>query len=175
MDRDHDGVADALTPAPTRARPARTRTGTAAWTRRPPCATSSPGTAGALPLRYQISAHGDPHIHDGSDLTAITNGFAAWAAVPGTSLQVVQEPSTTQTNASAYDGVNLVTFEDDYTFPPNVIGITPTLSALRRAAYDDHIVLPGQIVDADMILNPQVPFRTPTYNPGAGASTCRAW
>jgi YVTN family beta-propeller protein len=169
VDRDHDGVADAVDACPDSCAagqdanadgcvdPTATMRHVESWAQ------------GALPLHYRISALGDPRITDGSDFSTITNGFAAWAAVPGTNLQVVQDPPTSQTNASAYDGVNLVTFQDEYSFPPNVIGITPTLSALRRAAYDDRIVLPGQIVDADMILNPAVPFRTPSHNPSGNS------
>ena len=169
LDRDHDGVADAADACPDSCGagqdadadgcvdPTATMRHVESWDRH------------ALPLHYAISIHGDPRITDGSDFTAVHDGFAAWTAAPGTNLQVIQDLPPMQTNASAYDGVNLITFEDDYSFPPNVVALAPTLSALRRAAYDDKIVLPGQILDADLMLNPQMPFRTPSYNPGANA------
>jgi len=169
VDRDHDGVADALDACPDLCAAGQDADGDGCVDATATMRHVESWDHGDLPLHYEISSRGDPRIHDGSDLTAITNGFAAWAAVPGTALHVVPDGLVTQTNTSAYDGVNRVTFEDDYSFPSNVIGVTPTLSALRRAAYDDRIVLPGQIVDSDMLLNPQVPFRTPSYDPGAGA------
>jgi YVTN family beta-propeller protein len=169
VDRDHDGVADALDACPDSCAAGQDADGDGCVDATATMRHVESWDRDALPLHYEISAHGSPLITDNSDVAAITNGFAAWAAVPGAALQVVQDGLVAQTSTSAYDGVNLVTFEDDYSFPSNVIGVTPTLSALRRAAYDDRIVLPGQIVDSDMLLNPQVPFRTPSYDPGANA------
>ncbi|HVP15116.1 MAG TPA: Ig-like domain-containing protein, partial [Terriglobales bacterium] len=169
VDRDHDGVSDALDLCPDSCAAGQDADGDGCVDLTATMRHVESWDRSALPLHYTISVAADPRITDGSDLQAIMNGFNAWTAVPGTSLRVVLDPYATQTNASAYDGVNLVTFQDDYVFPPNVIAITPTLSALRRTTYDDKIVLPGQIVDADMIFNPQVKFRTATYNPGPGS------
>lgn len=169
VDRDHDGVADALDACPDSCAAGQDADGDGCVDATATMRHVESWDRSALPLHYVVSAQGDPRIGDGSDLTAITDGFAAWAAAPGTALQVVQDGLVTQTNTSAYDGVNLVTFEDDYAFPPNVIGVTPTLSALRRAAYDDRVVLPGQIVDSDMLFNPRIPFRTSSYDPGDGS------
>ena len=43
-----------------------------------------------------------------------------------------------------------------------MLAVTPTTSFLRRGAFDDRIVLPGEIVDGDLLFNPAVRFSTPT-------------
>ena len=57
----------------------------------------------SLPIHYRISQNGDPRISDGSDLQALRNAFATWAAVPGANVQVVEDPITPQKDASATD------------------------------------------------------------------------
>jgi YVTN family beta-propeller protein len=123
--------------------------------------------ASALPLHFRISQDGMPSVTDGSDLAAIRAAFRTWEAVPGAQLSAIEDAVTSQTVASPNDGINLITFEDNtYQFSPSVLAVTPTLSYTTRSAYDDKIVLPGQIVDADMMFNPNASFSTPTH-PGA--------
>jgi hypothetical protein len=124
--------------------------------------------ASASPIHFRLSQNGDPSITDGSDLQALRDAFAAWAAVPGANVQLVEDAVTSQTNASATDGINLLTFEDDYAFPGNVLAITPTLSFTIRSPYDDRMRLPGEIVDADIMFNPAATFRTATAGPASG-------
>jgi YVTN family beta-propeller protein len=96
-----------------------------------------------------------------AELAAIRAGFGVWLAVDGAAVPLSEVPPTSQTVATAMDGVNLVTSEDpEVEFDLGVLAITPTTSFTRRAAYGDRIVLPGQIVDADMIINPKSPFTT---------------
>jgi len=117
-----------------------------------------------VPLQYRVSMQGDPSITDGSDLTAITNAFNTWKNVPGANVLVTAQAVTTQTAASATDGINLITFQDpSFGLSPSVLAVTPTLSATRRTFYGDRVVLPGQIVDADIVFNPIASFRTPTH------------
>jgi YVTN family beta-propeller protein len=116
------------------------------------------------PIHFALSQDGDPTITDGSDLVAVRQAFATWAQVPGASLAALEDPVTAQKAASAFDGVNLVTFEDpDLVFPPGVLAITTVTTFTHQDVYNDRIVLPGQIVDADMLLNPGVIWSTGTH------------
>ncbi|MEO5989851.1 MAG: Ig-like domain-containing protein, partial [Candidatus Eisenbacteria bacterium] len=120
--------------------------------------------AGDLPVQFSVSAQGSPGITDGSDLDELTNAAAIWNNVALATPTLQSNGTTAQTNASATDGVNLITFEDqDFTFPPGVLAVTPTLSFTQQTLFGDRIVQPGQIVDADMILNPAINFRTPSH------------
>jgi YVTN family beta-propeller protein len=96
-----------------------------------------------------------------AELAAIRAGFAAWMTVDGAAVPMSELPPTAQTVASMRDGINLVTSVDpEVEFTLGALAITPTTSFTRRSAYGDRIVLPGQIVDADMIINPNSPFTT---------------
>jgi len=120
--------------------------------------------ASSLPLLYRMSAQRIPGITDFSDRNAILSAFATWRAVPGANVRVNADPDTPQITASAADGINLITFQDpSFAFSPSVLAVTPTLSATRRTYYGDQVVLPGQIVDADIVFNPTASFSTPTH------------
>lgn len=117
------------------------------------------------PIRFRITENGDPAIAGGSDLQAIRDAIAAWTSVPGAAAPLVEEPVTPQTNAAALDGINLITWDDELQFSPDILAITPTTSFVRRAAFDDAIVLPGQIVDSDLIFNTAATYRTSATGP----------
>lgn len=116
-----------------------------------------------LPVQFLYSAEGSPGITDGSDLVELANAAAIWNNVSFSEPTLLSGGPTAQTDASATDGINLITFQDpDFTFPPGVLAVTPTLSFTRQTVFGDRIVRPGQIVDADMIMNPAITFRTPS-------------
>ena len=79
VDRDHDGVADALDACPDSCAAGQDADGDgcvdATATMRHVESWDGSAPAAALP----DLGPGDPRINDGSDFTAITNGFAAWA------------------------------------------------------------------------------------------------
>ena len=130
---------------------------------------------GGKTLHFAPSADGDPRINDGSDLAEVTAGFNTWPAVQGSRLSLQSDAPTSQKNASAMDGLNLITFEDSHlSLPPNVIAVTPTLSLTRQGAYHDEIQLPGVILDADMIFNPGARFSTPSHDAGPGSFDLRS-
>jgi YVTN family beta-propeller protein len=98
---------------------------------------------------YVISQDGDPLITDGSDITAVRNGFRHWQDVTTTSLRFTGGTLTAQKTAVAGDGVNLVTFQDEeFPFPPFVLAVTA--KTLRLAPNGDD----ATIVDADVLFNP---------------------
>jgi YVTN family beta-propeller protein len=167
VDQDHDGVPDATDACISVSAAGQDANGDGCLD---PTATMhhvESWAASALPLHFRISQNGMPGVTDGSDLTAIRAAFQTWQNVPGVQLSAVEDAPTSQKIASPNDGINLITFEDDtYQFSPSVLAVTPTLSYTQRSAYGDKIVLPGQIVDADMMFNPNASFSTPTH-PGS--------
>jgi YVTN family beta-propeller protein len=129
----------------------------------------------AGPVRYALSTNGDPRITDGSDLDEVRAGFQVWEGVPGSSLDLQEEPVSSVQNSSSMDGLNLITFQDSHvSLPPSVIAVTPTTSFTRRKAYHDQTRLPGEIVDADLIFNRTSTFGTPSYNAGTGSFDLRS-
>ena len=100
-------------------------------------------------LAFRINEAGSPPIADGSDFTAIINAIQTWADVPTSSASFSYEGTTPNTNASATDGINLVTFEDDeFLFAPAVLGV-----AAKTIEFGDSPEV-AHIVDADVIFNP---------------------
>jgi len=98
---------------------------------------------------FQINQDGDPVITDGSDLTAIRNAFQNWQNVTTSKVSFTDNGTTSLTNASATDGVNLVTFRDqEFLFPPLVLAVTAKTIVFGA---DPSI---AEIVDADIIFNP---------------------
>ena len=97
---------------------------------------------GAQALTFQIAEGADPAIGDGSDVDAIEAGILEWTTVPGAAAQVTVAPAPAGLqNAAALDRTNLVTFQDpDFSFPANVVAVTPTTSFTRRQAVDDEVV-----------------------------------
>ncbi|MGH7740422.1 MAG: Ig-like domain-containing protein, partial [Candidatus Eiseniibacteriota bacterium] len=117
-----------------------------------------------LPIHVALPASEMPGFTDGSDLAALRAAMQAWRNVPGAQVQLVEDTPTSQTASSAMDGINLVTFSDSsYPFSPSVLAVTPTLSFTTRSTYLGRRVLPGEILDADLLFNPAVSFSTPTH------------
>jgi YVTN family beta-propeller protein len=119
----------------------------------------------AFPLTYVINESVAPGITDGSDTTAIKDAMNAWWL---DDLDVTLEygGTTGQEDAQAFDQVNLVTFVDpDYQFGAGVIAVGITTSFTEPAWHDNRWWRPGEMVDADMIFNPGMSFRTVTDGP----------
>jgi len=174
VDRDHDGVPDAVDGCPTVSAAGQDANGDGC-TDQGATLRHVESWSESRPLHVAISANGDPRIADGSDLTEVQAGFQAWSGVPGSSLSIQFDAPTVAHDSSPLDGVNLITFEDDhFSFPPDVVAVTPTLSFTTRGSYLDEPALPGEIVDADMIFNPAFTFSTPTHNGGPGSFDLRS-
>ncbi len=118
-------------------------------------------------LEYKIFLYGHPDISDGSDITAVQNGFDAWNAVGGTDLTAVYAGTVSDPRAKAFDGINMVTFSDpEFDFPMGVLAVGTSTSFVDPERYQEHSIRPGQIVDADIIFNPNMAFSTPTAGEG---------
>lgn len=165
VDQDFDGVADAFDACPTVCAAGQDANGDGCVD---PTATLHhvESWAGGSPIHYRIwSPSGgplaDPSAFSVAELAAVRAGFATWLAVDGATVPLIEDATTTQMNASALDGINLVTRNDpEVQFPPGVLAITPTTSFTRRTNVGDRIVLPDQIVDSDMMINPNAPWTT---------------
>jgi YVTN family beta-propeller protein len=122
-----------------------------------------------FPVAYVINEGGAPAVSDGSDFAAIQQAMEAWTAVKEVEARVRYDGTTAQTDAQSLDQVNLVTFDDpDYRFGVGVIAVELTTSFTEATEFNGRVYRPGQIVDADMIFNKAMSFRTVTDGPSEG-------
>ncbi len=168
IDRDHDGVPDCRDHCPDIPSSGQDAYGTGC-----PDATSTmrheeTWRYSELPIHWAISQSALPGVSDGSDATAVRAAFSEWQSVQGANVPTTEDARSALVHANALDGVNLVTFEDDIGFPPGVWASTPTTSFTHATEFDDRIWRPGEIVDADVILNPNVPFHTASSGTPSG-------
>ncbi len=120
-----------------------------------------------LPLGFVIHEDGAPGITDGSDFTAVEDGFMTWLTVAGAEISITYEGTTPDPNANAMDLVNTVTFSDpDFVFPSGVLAVGLSTSYLTPMVDGTTVYRPGQIIDSDMIFNPTETFQTPTMGNG---------
>jgi YVTN family beta-propeller protein len=118
---------------------------------------------GDLPFTYYINADGAPGIGNGSDFTAIQSGMSAWSGIQGVTFSVTYGGTTAEENSDALDGVNLVTFKDsEYQFGTYTIAVGISTSYTVPTSHNNKSYRPGQIVDADLIFNSAMKFKTPT-------------
>ncbi len=120
-----------------------------------------------LPVVYVIHQNGAPGITDGSDFTAIQGAINAWPGVTGTNVTASYGGTTADGNAAALDEINTVTFEDtDYDFGQYVLAVGVATSFTEATIHNAKVYRPGQIVDADMMFNPNKNFKTATQGSG---------
>ncbi|MFQ5511713.1 MAG: Ig-like domain-containing protein [Candidatus Krumholzibacteriia bacterium] len=120
-----------------------------------------------LPLPYFVHENGAPGIGDGSDFAALQAGMDAWSSIPGADVSASFQGTTTQVDAQAMDGINLITFDDpDFTFPAGVLAVGISTSFTVPTMFGGTLARPGQIVDADVLFNPTKSFRTATAGSG---------
>lgn len=101
------------------------------------------------PLHYKYNELGVENITNGTDITAVINSFNTWAAVPTATVSFTNDGPTAEKYANASDGINLVSFVDDkYPWSPGVLAY-----AAKTVRMDENGET-GQIIDADIIVNP---------------------
>jgi YVTN family beta-propeller protein len=114
------------------------------------------------PFYYSINQNGVPLISDESDINAVKNAFQTWTDVPTADIEFISEGTTSAQYASATDGVNLVTFQDDrFPFGPNILAVA---AKTLKMGPGDQV---AEIMDADIIFNPEF-VNHQTYNLGVG-------
>ncbi len=117
-----------------------------------------------LPLNYVVHEDGAPNVTDGSDFAAIDAAFQAWTSLPDAFMSATNTGTTPQAQASGIDGIHQVTFSDmSFNFGSAVLAVGLTTSFTEPANFLGRDVLPGQIVDADMMFNPTKQFRTSSW------------
>lgn len=105
--------------------------------------------AGDFPMTFQINSLGVPTISGDSELNAIRNAFAAWENIPTSKIDFTDGGLTSARYASATDGINLVTFQDDqFPFAPGVLAVAAKTIDVTEGDANGHIV------DADVVFNP---------------------
>ncbi len=122
-----------------------------------------------LPLSFWIHQNGAPGIGDGSDFAAIQLGFNTWTGVAGTTISMNYAGTTVQGDADGLDGINLVTFEDPEfvtLYGSAVLAVGVTTSFTEPTNFNGTDVRPGEIVDADMLFNPNRQYSTDTAGVG---------
>ena len=65
------------------------------------------------PFHFKVNENGVPNISSGDDIDAVESAFQAWTDIPTSSIEFISDGTTSAQNASAIDGVNLVTFRDE--------------------------------------------------------------
>ncbi len=164
VDRDYDGIADAVDACPDECAAGQDADGDGCLDPTSTMRHVESWRSSLATVRFVPSLPGLPGVTDGSDLQAIRAAAAAWRDVPGATNRLVEALPSSQLAASAMDGVNLVTFRDpNLEFPPSVLAVTPTLSFNRTTNYGDRVVPPGEIVDADVVVNGAASLGTPTF------------
>lgn len=165
-DADHDGVPDAIDKCPTVNASFFDRNGDG-------CIDDGAGARhtefwakSQMPFTYYINAAGAPGITNGSDFTAVQSGINAWMAIPNIVFSVTYAGTSAQQVAAALDQLNLVTFKDSqwstYNVSNLVLALGISTSFTVDTEYNGKLYRPGQIVDADLIFNPNRTFKTPT-------------
>jgi uncharacterized protein (TIGR02145 family) len=102
------------------------------------------------PFHFRVNEDGILRITNGSDLTAVRQSFATWENITTANIDFVDDGTTTLRNASATDGINLVSFTDEkFPFPPRVLAIAA--KTLQVSPNDDV----ARIIDADIVVNPE--------------------
>jgi hypothetical protein len=103
----------------------------------------------SFPVSYYINTLGCSGITNGSDFLAIQSAFQTWQNVKTASVSLSYQ-GVTDIQSAAYDGVNLISFQDlDTPFSTGTIAMTiPT--------WNNN----GVMLDADLVFNPTLSFAT---------------
>jgi len=103
------------------------------------------------PIHYKYNETGASRITDNTDITAVINSFQTWSEIPTAAISFTNDGPTTSQYANANDGVNLISFVDDqYGWVPGVLAY-----AAKTVKMDAGGAETGQIIDADIIVNPE--------------------
>jgi len=101
------------------------------------------------PFYYRINEDGLPTVFNGSDFDAIENAFESWNNVASADIEFIDAGTTEAQNASATDGINLVTFRDEnFLFSPGVLAVAAKTLKIRPEGDV------AEILDADIVFNP---------------------
>lgn len=94
----------------------------------------------------------------------MAESFGTWMNAPNASISI-SRGANTSVNSAGWDGVNLICFTcaGDFTKEPESLAVTITTTALGAGGDDKHggsLQFAGQILDADILFNPNRNFTT---------------
>jgi Matrixin len=130
----------------------------------------------AFPVQWSVNPDTSAAKISGDRAAAdvITESFQTWLSAPNIALSA-SRGSDSSVTANKLDGVNLICFvcEGDFNKDSSTLAVTLIFTA-DVAGQDDHhggrSRFPGQIVDADILFNPQVTFSTNQGGPPANVT-----
>ena len=114
-----------------------------------------------------VATPGFPGGRQAEVLGTILDAYNAWAGVPGSGLSSTSYAPLAATSGGnscdSMDGLNTICFAQDDAFAPGVLAFTRTntASAIGQTAGVKAASSIGEILDADVELNPDVLFATP--------------
>ena len=102
-----------------------------------------------MPFRYTLNDDGLPTVSLEDYQNEIRAAFATWDSIPTAEIETEEAGSSSAKYASASDGLNLVSFQDDhFPFAKGVLAVTA--KTLRMSSGGTT----AEILDADIIFNP---------------------
>ena len=128
---------------------------------------------GFFPIRWQMNPTRGPNITGTPEQADIfRQSFASWQAVSTASISFTEGPVTPAATRPGYDTVNLISTNLSQTefnvYGANALAFT-IVSAFPEGGFVDQFNRPvdfaGQIMDADIVFNPQTQFSTESITP----------
>jgi len=97
-----------------------------------------------LPVPYRIHSGGVPSLGNGSEFIAIQKAFQNWENLSSCAI-AFQYEGTTHTQNGGNDGVNVMSFQSNFSFGSATIAVTISTSSQ------------GRLIDSDILFNPSNP------------------
>jgi hypothetical protein len=122
----------------------------------------------AFPVTWSLNSSTGSNVQGNRDVhTVIAASFGTWLNAPNAALNVTEgAPSTVALEEQSPSSVNLICFvctDADFTKDNTTLAVTITTTADRTGESDGHggtSRFAGQILKADIIFNPNVPYST---------------
>jgi len=102
-----------------------------------------------MPFNYTLNSEGLSTVPLADYQNAIRSAFETWDAIPTAEIQMEDAGNSDEKYASATDGLNLISFQDDhFPFPNGVLAVTAKTLQISAGGTE------AEILDADIIFNP---------------------
>ncbi|MBI4471822.1 MAG: matrixin family metalloprotease [Acidobacteria bacterium] len=123
-------------------------------------------SASSVPIVWRLNASRGPNITGPRDLAEVARlGFQTWSSVPTAQVSFSEGPVTTVTNA-ALDQVNLISFAPtNYSSDAAALTVLYSFTQTGTDPVGRKVEFPGQILEADILINPNAPFSTDPIPP----------
>ena len=102
-----------------------------------------------MPFRFTLNSEGLSTIPTAAYQNAIRSAFQTWDDIPYAEIEMFDAGTSDEKYASATDGLNLVSFQDDrFPFATGVLAVTTKTLQISAGGTE------AEVVDADIIFNP---------------------